>query len=204
MQEFADDFMTGEFPFGFIYYAGHGAQVDRDTYIFGTDAENDIDNVVNRYSHSPDANLFRGGIKFRDEILDQIGSPGKGTLFVVLDACRENPLFDNLRARKIPLTGPLGRSIQPFPGLKILYSTSGGAIAGDGAGGNSPFATIFAREMMKTASVDYLIRSVVHDVFFETSDPSSRQTLLTNVIQSPEETGSLQEPPPDVCFSTCP
>jgi hypothetical protein len=71
MQEFADDFMTGEFPFGFIYYAGHGAQVDRDTYIFGTDAENDIDNVVNRYSHSPDANLFRGGIKFRDEILEE-------------------------------------------------------------------------------------------------------------------------------------
>jgi uncharacterized caspase-like protein len=204
VQEFAGNYMSSKHPFGFIYYAGHGAQVGSDTYIFGVNAVEDIEKVASRYMHSPRANLFPGGMKLREAILDQVGEPGKGNLFVVLDACRDNPVFDQLRLLNIPVTGPTVSGDEPILGMKFLYSTTRGKVAGDGLGGNSPFATIFASQVMSATSVDYLIRAVVTRVYTQTSDPEQRAKLYTNVVQMPEESGTLQEPPPDACFAVCP
>jgi uncharacterized caspase-like protein len=202
IQDFTQNYMSGVQPFGFIYYSGHGVQVDADTYIFGVDTQADIDKAVDRYHRNPHSTLFVGGIRLREEILDEIGDPGNGSILLVLDACRENPIVEAMARRGITIGGPR-RGARPAPGLKMLFSTADGDLAGDGAGGNSPFATIFARNMMSEPSVDYLIRSVVYDVYQETSDPQKRARLFTNIVQLPDEVGTLQRPPPDVCFTNC-
>ena len=69
----------------------------------------------------------------------------------MLDACRDNPLADQLLAqanpaRAVTITRGLAR-IEQTAGTVIAYSTQPGAVAADGEGRNSPFAAAFIREL---------------------------------------------------------
>lgn len=199
IEDFTQRYMLSSQAFGFIYYAGHGVQIDHDTYIFGVDTKVDINNTLSIFNaRGSAANLFKGGIRLRQEVLSNIGAVGSGTIFIVLDACRENPLMPLLRQTisgaliSAPSAGP---TPQPMPGMKYLFSTADGQLADDGAGGNSPFALSFAGQLTNGVSVDVTIRKVVYDVF--------DRTRVTHLPQVPEESGTLRPPPPEICFGNC-
>ncbi|ULO25079.1 caspase family protein [Methylocystis sp. SB2] len=194
VEKFAFRFMVSKAPFGFLYYAGHGVQINDDTYIFGSDTEFDVNQTVEILKNHANARLFKGAVKLRDEILSTIGEPGNGSLLLVLDACRDNPLVPALKSKGVTMvSGP--QKGEPLPGLKQLYSTAKGKPASDGSGGNSPFAQQFASELSKHDTVDHVIRGVVKTVYDKTKD--------SQLPQVPDETGSLMPPPPETCFRKC-
>lgn len=194
IMDFAQRYTEQPGAFGFIYYSGHGVQVDDTAYIFGIDATVDIDKIKYRYMHHNRGNLFNGSLQIRDMIVSSIGTPDTGSLFVVIDACRENPLLDILIRERIGVPSapkPYGR---PYPGLKVLYSTSNGETASDGAGGVSVFAKVFESALHSEKTAEHLIRTVVYEVDSETQGAKT---------QTPEENGSFNKPPPEVCFKAC-
>lgn len=194
IEDFSLIYMSKSPAFGFVYYAGHGVQIEDDTYMFGVDTLVDIDSSVNIYKNFKKANLFKGGVRIRQEVLSSIGTGGAGSLLLVLDACRENPLFPALRAKNIQMiSGP--RKGEPIPGIKHLFSTANGRLASDGIAGNSPFASVFAEEMKNGRSVSTIIEHVVTKLY--------EQTLDTDLPQIPDEVGSFRPPPPKTCFGSC-
>ena len=71
----------------------------------------------------------------------------------MLDACRDNPLADQLLAqanpaRAVTIIRGLAR-IKQTAGTVIAYSTQPGAVAADGEGRNSPFAAAFIQQVGK-------------------------------------------------------
>ena len=69
---------------------------------------------------------------------------GAATSIVILDACRNLPIARSGR------DGSRGLARMEAPnGSFVAYSTAPGAIAADGSGGNSPFATALVSEMTK-------------------------------------------------------
>ncbi|MER9405214.1 caspase family protein [Mesorhizobium caraganae] len=196
LQDFTQRYMQSDQPFGFIYYAGHGVQIDKDSYIFGTDTGVDVQTIISMYKrHGSRANLFKGGIKITREILATIGDPGRGSLLVVMDACRENPLYSLLAKEGLLVSGPK-QSAVAARGIKVFYSTADGDVAPDGAlNSNSDFADVFAAQMVVLPTVDHLLRTVA-DVMYE-------RTKYAAKPQIPDEAGTLNRPPPEICFTEC-
>jgi len=193
LDQFNQRYMSSSRPFGFIYYAGHGVQVNEDTYIFGVDTTADVDQAVNIFINFNGGNLFvKGGMRLRQDLLSTIGDAGGGSIFFVLDARRNNPLVARLKqANVFNVSAPVrGR---PMPGIKNLYSTANGDLADDGVTGNSPFASAFAEKMKAQPNIDLFIRSVVSEVW--------ARTKLSPRPQVPEESGSFNPPPPDACLN---
>jgi WD40 repeat protein len=120
----------GKDVIAFIFYAGHGMQVNGENYLIPVDeridSEADVDNESVRLSW-----------------LMSILKEGKARLaIVVLDACRDNP-FAATRG------GPRGLAGVDAPrGSLIAFSTSPGKTAPDGPeGGNSYYTAALAQAM---------------------------------------------------------
>ena len=149
---------------GLFYYAGHGLQSKGSNYLvpvnadMTTEADVDLDGVA------------------ADAVLSQMESAGAATNIVILDACRNMPLSRATRSG----TRGLARMEAPN-GSFLSYSTAPGAVAADGAGRNSPFATALVAEMQKPGQ---LIESVFRNV--------RRQVIAaTNGAQTPWDSSSL-------------
>ncbi|OWV98761.1 caspase family protein [Rhizobium sp. R693] len=202
LADFSQSYMQSSNPFGLIYYAGHGIQIGPTTYVFGVDTQANLNQVKEIWKKfGPAGNLFKGGIRLREEILSSIGALGDGTILIVLDACREDPIIPMLKKdvdAKVAISGPsIAPSPAPVPGIKYLFSTADGQLADDGVGDNSPFAEVFASELAAPGSVKVtdLISKAVFNVYTNTKDNS--------LPQVPEETGTLRPPPPENCFGSC-
>ena len=118
-----------------LYFAGHGASWERDTYLVPVDADLSAPSIVKSLISVP-------------SIRDAMGEAAHRLL--VFDSCRNNPADgwrqleatrrgagDNVR---LPATGA--------PNTLVLYSTAPGRVALDGpAGENSPFAAAFLRQL---------------------------------------------------------
>lgn len=104
-----------------VFYAGHGAQLNGDNYLIGTDM----------------AELSASGLTSASVTLSRIkavmdaAKPDIG--IVVLDACRDNPLTENDLAQQGLAVASGGQ------GLLIAYATDPGNVAYDGSGNNSVF-----------------------------------------------------------------
>lgn len=184
--------------FGFIYYAGHAVQVDGQAFIFGADAVVDVEKSIDNYEQYPDGNIFARSVRIKEGILGEIGRPGDSSIFMVLDACRENFISEEMKKRLQPqglrVSAPTGPMTQ-YPGFKILYSTAEGEFASDGVGAASPFAEEFIFAMRQPHRLDTLITTVVKRVANKTFE------FDKETAQLPQEVGSLQPPPPELCFS---
>lgn len=103
-----------------IYFAGHGVQVDGENYLVPVDAR-----------IKSEADVALAAVRFAD-IMNTLEQIGKKSRLIFLDACRDNPFSDGKT--------PRGLAIVSAPaGSLVVYSTSPGATAEDGAGSNSPF-----------------------------------------------------------------
>lgn len=166
---------AGEDAVGFFFYAGHGAQHRGLNYLVSTDA-----------TIRSAADLMRQ--PKLDLLMDYLDYAGNQTNFIVLDACRNNPLPAAMRSAPQGLA-----SSQRARGTLIAYSTAPGMVAEDGAGrSNSAYSASLAGLMTQPGySVETLFRVV-----------ATRVEEVTNGVQIPwTESGLRGEA--DFCFAGC-
>ncbi|MEL7482247.1 MAG: SUMF1/EgtB/PvdO family nonheme iron enzyme [Pseudomonadota bacterium] len=145
---------------GLLYYAGHGVQSQGANYLVPVDARPQTEQDV--WRQAP-----RLG-----EALQYIEAAGNAVNFVILDACRNNPLPSASRSGGSGGLAALPRS----QGLLIAYATEPGYTAADGQGAtNSPFTSALA-EVLPTEGL------VAELAFKRVAD---RVKLATNGAQNP-------------------
>jgi uncharacterized caspase-like protein len=113
-----------------VYYAGHGIEVDGSNYLIPADAKLVSDFDIEDETVSLDRVL---------KALD----PAKRLKLVILDACRDNP-FSTTMKRSVSsrsIGRGLGKIEPAMSDTLIAFAAKAGAVASDGDGQNSPFAT---------------------------------------------------------------
>ena len=157
----------GENTVGFVFYAGHGLQVDGINYLVPVDAE--IEKQADVSLYSVDAGALMQGLN----------NVGNRLNVIVLDSCRNNPYKTGTRS----LNRGLARMDAPNGSL-IAYSTSPGHVAKDGSDGNSPFSTALAEEITKPGvQIEIVLKRVRQRVFGVTSGhqlPWSSSSIVGN------------------------
>ena len=165
----------GQDTVGLIYFAGHGIQSEGYNYLIPVDANARTEQDV--WAQAP-----RLG-----QALQHVRSAGNGVNFVVLDACRNNPLPSSSRSAGSGGLAPVARS----RGLLVSYSTEPGFTATDGAGVNSPYTAALAQVIQQ----DGLI---AEQVFKRVADQVNQ---ATGGAQTPfYNSGLIGE---DFCFGDC-
>ena len=166
---------AGPEAIGFFFYAGHGVQSEGLNYLVPTDLEAIVEADVWRAPRLE--TLFR-----------HLRRAGNATNFIVLDACRNNPLLSNVR----DVSGGLASVARDEArGMMIGYATAPGAVAADGDI-NSPYTTELAALIAEPGlSAEALFRNV-----------ATRVERRTEGRQQPwTESGLRGEA--DFCFAGC-
>lgn len=166
---------AGEDAVGFFFYAGHGAQHRGVNYLVSSDAQ--LRSALD-LMRQPKLDL----------VMDYLEYAGNRTNFIVLDACRNNPLPASMRSAPQGLA-----SSQRVRGTLIAYSTAPGMVAEDGTGqANSSYSAALAALLTQPGySVETLFRVV-----------ATRVEDRTGGFQVPwTESGLRGEA--DFCFAGC-
>jgi formylglycine-generating enzyme required for sulfatase activity len=150
----------------FVYYSGHGMQFGGANYLLPTDASLDS---------AADVNPFR--LVRIDNVMETL-SAVNGPKIVVLDACRDNPVANELKRKLAALRGTRGaevtRGLSPITassvsGLLVAYATQADETALDGKGRNSPFTAAFIKNV-GVPDTD------IRQMFFHVQDEVVRET----------------------------
>lgn len=152
-----------------VYFAGHGVQKDGVNYLMPTDA---------RLRSA--AAIAREGIAL-NQIMDALTPVPVSLIF--LDACRNNPLAEELIAGSVAE----GRSAGVTRGLApvrargdqlVAFATLPNTVASDGTHGNSPFARALANHIRTPGiEVSVMMKRVTADVMEETTGDQRPQQL---------------------------
>ena len=121
---------AGKDAVGMFFYAGHGLQVGGQNYLVPIDA------AITKERHVAIEAVSA------EWVLGQMKFAGNAMNFVVLDACRNNPLTRSFRSATRGLA-----QMDAVRGSLVAYSTSPGGVAVDGEGVNSPYSAALAREL---------------------------------------------------------
>ncbi len=143
-----------------FYYAGHGVQIGSENFLIPTDAQ------LGQVDDLPFEAVSVGSL------VSIVGARARLQI-VILDSCRNNP-FAGVKVQDS--LGPDLREIETgFASLAapvnsyLVFSTSPGEVALDGAGENSPFATAFLQATaLGSAPVTDVFEAVRRSVFVET------------------------------------
>ena len=137
---------------GFVYYAGHGVQINGENYLLPTNQNFDEEWEVEEYA----INVNRI-MKYLTKLTDQVN-------ILILDACRNNPWEGNFRSVGGSNNGGLAKIPAPTGSL-IAFSTDAGAVAADGDGENSIYCKSLVKNMLKkNTTLDQVFRNVRTDV----------------------------------------
>jgi uncharacterized caspase-like protein len=140
-----------------VYYAGHGMQFSGSNYLLPVDA---------RLDSAADANRFQ--LMPVEDLLEAL-RPARGARMLVLDACRNNPVEEDLKRRLASVPGAnrdalttrgLNR-VSAGSGLLVAYATQANDVANDGIGRNSPFTAAFLKHV---ATPDLDLRQMLFNV----------------------------------------
>jgi uncharacterized caspase-like protein len=159
-----------------FYYAGHGLQYEGAPYLLPVDAR-----LENEFS------IKRETLAAQDIVTALEGSAHAS--IVVLDACRNNPLAEQLRqklagrGRAAALSRGLGRIEAASGNTLVVYSAGPGQEAQDGENSrNSPFTAAFLRHAETPGlEVEQMLKRVTADV-----------EKATNGAQQPERLSRLK------------
>lgn len=143
-----------------FYYAGHGVQIGTENFLIPVDAE------LGQPDDLPFEAVSVGSL------VSIVGARARLQI-VILDSCRNNPFAG---AKVQDSLGPDLREVKTgFASLAapvnsyLVFSTSPGEVALDGAGENSPFATAFLQAATQgPVPVTDVFESVRRSVFVET------------------------------------
>jgi uncharacterized caspase-like protein len=142
---------------GLFFYAGHGLQIDGKNFLVSTQAK--LENTF----------LVSSETLELDNIIRVMESKA-GISLVFLDACRNNPLVDNLKRNSAAVNRAItvGRGLAPIaPGRDTLvaFSAASGEVAADGSGRNSPFAASLVQHLTQPGlEISVMLKNVTADV----------------------------------------
>jgi hypothetical protein len=167
-----------------LFFAGHGLQLGGENWLVPTDA---------RLADAREVEFELIGMTAALRQMERAR-----TRIVILDACRDNPLAAQMRG--LGGSRSLGRGLAAVPaqdvGTLIAFSTSPGAVAEDGRGGNSPFTAALLRHIEQPGvDLQITLRRVRGDVRRATAGrqtPWENSSLLEPVVLRPAPAG----PPP--------
>ena len=154
IREFGDK--RSEYDVAFVYYAGHGVQVNDENFLLPTKEVFDKEFDIIDFGVSVQ-NIMR----YLKAQTDQVN-------ILILDACRDNPFESNWNATRSLKSGGLAK-IPPPTGSLIAFSTDSGQTAPDGDGKNSVYTTSLSKNMrLKETSIDQVFRNVRSEVLNKT------------------------------------
>jgi tripartite-type tricarboxylate transporter receptor subunit TctC len=156
---------------GFIYYAGHGVQLNGKNYFLPIDIR------------STNAEMIEVDALSLQTLLDEVGKTTPEAVAIVLDACRDNP-FASSQTQSTPRG--LGEAGQTIPkGVIVAYGASAGqgAIDSLGAQDDNPNG-LFTRHMLRflqdeTLSIQQVLRRVRDAVMIDAKTVKHRQIPST-------------------------
>ncbi|MEZ5871665.1 MAG: caspase family protein [Nitratireductor sp.] len=178
-----------------FFYAGHGLQVNGNNYMAPVEAQlanyDDLD-----FEMLP-----------MDLVLSAMERNTKTNL-IFLDACRDNPLAENLARSMGTRSGSVGRGLAKLGsgiGSLIAFSTQPGNVALDGKGRNSPFTTALLKHLGTPGeSITDELVAVRRDVLAATDGkqvPWDNSSLTGPVVlkeaEKPEPAAKSQQSDPD-------
>ena len=183
----------------FIYYAGHGVQMNGSNYIVSDDAAALIpiaDIVVQARKRARLVLLFLDACRNNPFARQTIASTAGRSIALVNASTIESPgdLSDLTRGAKInaiPLDSNALRASQGLAqfelqgrGVKVIFATDPGNVALDGVGSatNSPFTRSLVKALAQRKSLDEVLADVTKDVVAQ-----------THGAQTPWVQGSLEE-----------
>jgi hypothetical protein len=156
---------------GLFFYAGHGLQINDKNYLVSTEAKLESTFLVPSETIELDAVI-------------RLMESKANTNLIFLDACRNNPLTDNLKRNlaAINRTVSVGRGlarIEPTGrDTLVAFSSAPGQEAADGRGRNSPFTASLLRHLPKPGlEVSVMLKEVTADVRQETNNAQRPQQL---------------------------
>ncbi len=157
------------YEIGFVYYAGHGIQLNNENYLLP---------VKEDFEYEED--VEDNGVSMQ-RVLRYLESTRENQLnFIVLDACRDNPFESNWNKTRSFKGGGLAK-IPPPTGSLIAYSTDHGQTAADGNEGNSLYSKALAEKLLEEdVSIEQVFKNVRTEVL-----------RLSNKSQSPVEESKL-------------
>ena len=151
---------------GVFYFAGHGVQSGKYNYLMPVDARPTTEQDV--WAQAPRLGLAT-------EFME---SAGNAVNFIILDACRDNPLP---KARRNGAGGGLGQP-KRARGFVFAYATEPGRTAADGAGTNSPFTEALAT-ILPTQGLSYFdVLSLVTDRVDDATNGGQTPYVSTGLI----------------------
>jgi hypothetical protein len=133
----------------------------------------------------------------------------KNLRILVLDACRDNPLADELKrslgaTRAMSLQRGLAKIDTPS-GMIVAYATQAGRTADDGTGRNSPYTAAFLRHIEAQEEIGTVFRRISADVYAATRQNQLPELSLSLIgeffLRGKLETSMAPPvaPPPDPC-----
>lgn len=144
---------AGRDSVGFFYYAGHGVQSSGENYLIPVGS-----NIERR------ADLGVEAVRL-NWLVDQLTDTGNRVNFIVLDACRNNPLPKSIFRSSGTGLAQLDAPVGTFIG----YSTAPGTVAEDGTGSNSPYAAALAQVIETPDLPAELVFKRIRDAVIDTT-----------------------------------
>ena len=146
-----------EYDVAFVYYAGHGIQVDDENFLLPTKEE-----------FSSEEDVLDFGVSVQN-IMRYLRAQTNEVNILILDACRDNPFESNWDTTRSLKGGGLAK-IPPPTGSLIAFSTDSGQTAPDGDGDNSVYTISLAKNMLlEDTSIDQVFRNVRSEVLAESN-----------------------------------
>jgi Caspase domain len=156
---------------GLFFYAGHGLQISEKNYLVSTEARLESAFLVPSEAIELDAVI-------------RLMESKTGTNLIFVDACRNNPLTDNLKRnlaavnRGVTVGRGLARIEPTGRDTLVAFSSAPGQEAADGYGRNSPFTASLLRHLPKPGlEVSVMLKEVTADVRRETNNAQRPQQL---------------------------
>jgi hypothetical protein len=146
-----------EYDVAFVYYAGHGVQVDDENFLLPT-----------KETFEEEFDVMDYGVSVQN-IMRYLRAQTNQVNILILDACRDNP-FESSWGNTRSLKGQGLAKIPPPTGSLIAFSTDSGQTAPDGDGENSLYSISLAKNMLlKDTSIDQVFRNIRAEVLSETN-----------------------------------
>ena len=141
---------------GLFFFAGHGIEVDGHNFLIPIGAN------INSESDVPYEGVDSG------RVMGGMEASGNNLNLIILDACRNNPYARSFRSASKGLA-----RIDPPKGSLILYATSPGDVAADGAGRNGLFTQHLLKAIAQSHQpVEKVFKITANKVF---NDSGKRQ-----------------------------
>ena len=145
-----------EYDVAFVYYAGHGIQVDDENFLLPT-----------KEVFEEEFDVMDYGVSVQN-IMRYLRAQTNEVNILILDACRDNPFESNWNTTRSLKGGGLAKIPAPTGSL-IAFSTDSGQTAPDGDGDNSTYTISLAKNMLlEDTSIDQVFRNVRSEVLSQT------------------------------------